>query len=113
MGVSEDYKKFIQELFAGFAPVTIRNMLGGGGVFNDGVMFAIIADETLYLKADDTNRAAFEAEGMGPFTYQAKDRVSTMSYWEVPERLYDDPEEFADWARSAYAVSFKNKKKKR
>ena len=50
-------------------------------------MFAIIADETLYLKADDTNRAAFEAEGMGPFTYQAKDRVNTMSYWEVPERL--------------------------
>lgn len=113
MGVSESYKEFIQELFAGFGRVTIRNMFGGGGVFHDGIMFAIIADETLYLKVDDSNRGAFEAESMGPFTYHAKDRVNTMSYWEVPERLYDDPEEFTDWARGAFAVAFKGKQKKR
>lgn len=113
MGVSEGYKEFIQELFSGFGPVTIRDMFGGGGVFHDGIMFAIIADETLYLKVDDTNRASFEAEGMEPFSYHAKDRVNTMSYWEVPERLYDDPEEFTAWARGAYAISFMSKKKKR
>ena len=28
-----------------------------------------------------------------------------MSYYEVPERLYDDPEEFAEWVRRAYAVA--------
>ncbi len=113
MAISEEYRQFVEELFAGFGPVTIRSMFGGGGVFHDGIMFAIIADETLYLKADDTNRESFEAEGMGPFTYKAKGRETGMSYWEVPERLYDDPDDFADWARSAYAVSFRSSKSKR
>lgn len=112
MTVPDSFKIFVEELFAGFGTVCVRAMFGGGGVFHDGIMFAIIANELLYLKADDTNRCDFEAEGMGPFAYESKGKTATMSYWEVPERLYDDPDEFATWAAKAYTVAVKAKKKR-
>ena len=69
-------------------------MFGGAGVYADGVMFAILVDDTLYLKADETSAEAFAAEGKGPFTYRPKGRAAVaMSYWEIPERLLDDPDE--------------------
>lgn len=105
MSVSDEYRTFVEDLFAGFGPVTIRSMFGGAGVFHDGVMVAISAPESLYLKADGETRADFEAEGMDPFTYEARGRTMTLSYWAVPERLYDDPEAFTGWARKAFAVA--------
>ena len=27
------------------------------------------------------------------------------SYWQLPERLYDNPEELTDWARAALAAA--------
>ena len=111
MAVSEEYKVFLTDLFAGFGPVTIRAMFGGGGVFHDGLMFGLIADDTLYLKVDDINRADFESEGMGPFTYTGKGKPVSMSYWEVPEATYDDPDLFVEWAREAFAAAQRSKKK--
>jgi len=111
MSVSTEYKAFLEELFAGFGPVTIRHMFGGGGVYHDGIMFALIADDTLYLKADETTRADFEAEGMGPFVYSGKGKPVAMSYWELPEELYDDPDVFAEWARKAFDVALRAKRK--
>lgn len=111
MSVSKEYKVFLEDLFAGFGPVTIRNMFGGGGVYHDGVMFALIASDTLYLKADEITRADFEAEGMKPFTYTGKGKPVAMSYWELPEVLYDDPDAFAQWARKAFDVALAAKQK--
>jgi DNA transformation protein len=110
MSVSDEYKTFVEELFAGLGPVSIRRMFGGAGVFHDGVMVAIIAGDCLYLKADATTRGEFEAEGTEPFSYEAKGRTITLSYWGVPEWLYDDPEAFAGWARKAFAVAYGAKK---
>lgn len=112
MSVSDEYKAFLIDLFAGFGPVSIRSMFGGGGVFHDGLMFALIADDTLYLKVDDGNRGDFEAEGMKPFTYVGKGKPISMSYWELPESTYDDPELFVEWAKNAYAAARRSKKKK-
>ena len=111
MSVSKEYKAFLEELFAGFGPVTIRNMFGGGGVYHDGLMFGLIADDTLYLKVDETTQADFEAEGMKPFTYTGKNKPVSMSYWELPEALYDEPDSFAEWARKAYEVAVSAKSK--
>jgi DNA transformation protein len=81
-------------------------MFSGAGLYADGVMFAILVDDTLYLKADELFARAFAAEGKGPFTYRRKGRAPVaMSYWEVPERLLDDPEELVAWARRAHAVA--------
>jgi len=86
--------------------VASRRMFGGAGLFRAGVMFALISDEVLYLKADATTIPAFEAEDLGPFTYGTKngDRVLT-SYWRAPERLLDDDEEMRDWCRRAIGVA--------
>jgi|SRR5579871_4410654 len=108
----------IVEMFAAFGPVVPRRMFSGFGVFADGTMFALIARDTLYLKADPQTVPAFEAEGLGPFTYTAKGRKrASMSYWRAPERLYDDPDELAGWARDALAAAHRsgrgNAKRKR
>lgn len=85
--------------------VAARRMFGGAGLFRDGVMFALVSDEVLYLKVDVTTVPAFEAENLGPFTYGTKNgrRVLT-SYWRAPERLLDDDDEMRDWCRRAADV---------
>ena len=106
MAVTEGYKEFVRDLLSGFAPVTIRNMFGGAGIYADGVMFAILVDDTLYLKADDASARAFAAEGKQPFTYTLRGKAPVaMPYWEVPERLLDEPEELVAWARQALEVA--------
>jgi DNA transformation protein and related proteins len=105
---------FIRDLFASFGPVTVRRMFSGAGIFADGLMFGLVIRDVIYLKVDDGNRADFEREGCAPFTY-ARGRKSgrpsqhTLPYWRVPERLYDDPDELAVWARRAFAAAERKK----
>jgi DNA transformation protein len=99
-------RDFLIELFAGFGPVTIRRMFSGFGISADGTNFALALRSGLYLRADDQTVARFEAEGSKPFQYQTRARTVTVgSYWQLPERLYDDPEELAGWARAALAAA--------
>ncbi|HUU26079.1 MAG TPA: TfoX/Sxy family protein [Methyloceanibacter sp.] len=106
MAPSNGFKDFIKDQLAAFGPVSIRNMFGGAGVYADGVMFAIFADDTLYLKADDISARAFKAEGMTPFTYTPEGKAPVaMSYWEVPPRLLEEPEELAIWAHQAHGIA--------
>jgi len=75
-------------------------MFFGVGIFADGVMFGYAVGGVIYLKTDDLIVADFAAEQSGPFLYPTKGGMRTlMSYWRLPERLYDDPEELALWAR--------------
>ncbi len=92
----------IAELFSGFGPVTVRRMFSGSGVFADGMMIALVVDGAIFLKADASTIPEFEREGLRPFSYRTKDGKRTLnSYWRMPERLYDEPDELADWARQA------------
>ena len=69
-------------------------------------MFALVADDVLYLKADENGAALFEREKCTPFSYRSKGgRRTVMSYWRLPERLYDDPAELARWAARALAAA--------
>jgi DNA transformation protein len=96
----------IRELFAGFGAVAVRRMFGGAGVFADGVMLALVHDGVIYLKADAESVAAFEAERLAPFSYLRNGAPATLpSYRRMPDRLYDDPEELATWARAALAAA--------
>jgi DNA transformation protein and related proteins len=112
MAVTEGFKDFVKDLLADFGPVTIRNMFGGAGIYADDVMFAILVDDTLYLKADEASRRAFETEGMGPFTYEPAGKGPiAMPYWEVPPRLLEESEELASWAREAHRIAQASKAK--
>jgi len=81
-------------------------------------MIALVVRGTIYLKADDETIPAYEREGLGPFTYKTKTGTRSLnSYWRMPERLYDEPGELAEWARRSLAVArrkeAKPKKKRR
>jgi DNA transformation protein len=96
----------IREIFSEFGPVSVRRMFGGAGIYADGLMFALVADDVIYLKADAQNEAAFAREKLPPFTYVAKNnKRAVMSYRRMPDRLYDDPDELARWAREALAAA--------
>jgi DNA transformation protein len=104
----------IIELFASFGPVSVRRMFGGSGIFVDGVMIGLVSDGAIYLKAGPATIPDFEREGLGPFTYPAKGGNRTLtSYWRIPDRLYDDPEELAHWARHAHAVALQGSRQAR
>ena len=99
-------RDFLIDLFSGFGPVTIRRMFSGFGISADGTNFALALRGGLYLRADAQTIARFEAEGSKPFQYQTRAKTVTVgSYWQLPERLYDDPEELAGWARAALAAA--------
>ena len=92
----------LKELFSAFGPVSVRRMFGGAGVFADGLMIALVSDGVIFLKADARTIPDFEREGQGPFTYGTRNgQRSLLSYWRMPERLYDDTDELAQWARAA------------
>jgi DNA transformation protein len=96
----------IRELFAAFRPVDVRRMFSGAGIFAEGLMFGLVVDEVVYLKVGEENAADFEREDMPPFQYRAKGGSrAVMSYRRMPERLYDDPEELAQWAAKALRVA--------
>src|SRR5262249_52468137 len=104
----------IVEMFAAFGPVVPRRMFSGFGIFSDGLMFGLAVRGVLYLKADAQTVPAFEAEGQGPFSYMAKGRKrAVMSYWRAPDRLYDDPDELAAWARDALAAAHRSGSKRK
>jgi DNA transformation protein len=103
--ISDGFRQFLEDQFAPVGGVSLRAMFGGLGVFRGGIMFALVADETLYLRVDGGNRPDFEAEGSEPFTYVAKGKPMAMSYWQAPERLFDDPDEFIGWAEKAIAAA--------
>jgi DNA transformation protein len=96
----------IRELFSAFGSVSVRRLFGGAGIFADDAMFALISRGVIYLKADAETVAAFERENLPPFTYGTKDgKRGVMSYRRMPDRLYDDPDELAVWARDALAAA--------
>ncbi len=106
MAVSAGFAEMLQDVLAPLGRIAVRNMFGGAGVYCDGVIFGLVVDgETLFLKGDDATKAAFEAEGCGPFVYDGKGKPMTMSYWRMPERLLDEPDEMVEWARTALKVA--------
>ena len=99
-------RDFLIDLFTDFGPVTIRRMFSGFGISADGTNFALALRGGLYLRADEQTIPQFEAEGSKPFQYQTRAKTVTVnSYWQLPERLYDDPEELTGWARAALSAA--------
>jgi len=110
VAASPEFIAFVREQMAGFGAVTARRMFSGAGLYHDGIIFALIVGDTLYLKADAESRGDFEAEGLGPFTYETKrGRRSLGSYWRCPERCLDDPDDMALWCRKAWGAALRSR----
>jgi DNA transformation protein len=108
MPMRPEFRDYLLELFERFGPIRIKAMFGGFGLYSGEVFFGLVADERVYLKVDDTTRADFEAEGKSHFTFKLKSGdIGAMSYYEIPDRLYDDPDDLALWARKAVDVALR------
>jgi DNA transformation protein len=106
MVASDTFAEFLCEQLAPLGRVTMRRMFGKTGVFCDGVMFGMVTENTLYLRVDDQNRATFgEAEAFPPLNYAKRGSTIDLSFWRVPERLFDEPDEFVTWAEAALAAA--------
>jgi DNA transformation protein len=113
MAVSPEYRDFVAELLMPLGPVSLRRMFGGVGVFHDGLMFALLIDDTLYFKVDEQNRGDFEAAGQGPFRYQAKGRTRGLkSYYQVPPEVLEDADDCLAWGRGAVDAALRAQRRK-
>jgi DNA transformation protein len=112
--MTNEFVEFVKDQMAPLGAVVSRRMFSGAGLYYDGVIFALILRDTLYFKVDDGNRAAYEAEGLLPFSYQVQGRtVEIGSYRRVPERLFDDADEMLAWAYAALAAGRRADAKKK
>lgn len=98
----------VEERLSAVVPVQTKAMFGGVGIYTEGLFFALIAEDRLYLKVDDTNRGDFEAAGMSAF--YPYDSPKPMHYWELPAGVLDDPKELAVWVDKAARVAERAKK---
>ncbi len=104
MSVSDSYIEFALERLGSVGQCTSRRMFGGAGIYNDGLFFAIIENDTLRFKVNDTNRPDYEEAGMEPFK-PYKDKAEIMQYYEVPPDVLEDDELLAEWAEKALDVA--------
>jgi DNA transformation protein len=111
MSVSPSFKTFVvDQLSRGVPGIRSRSMFGGVGIYSGDLFFALLADDTLYFKVDDSNRSDFEARGSTPFRPYG-DGGETMQYYRVPEDLLEDVEEIRVWAEKAVIVARRAKTK--
>ena len=106
MAVSDSLRDILSEHLAPLGAIAFKPMFSGAAVYADGQVFALILRDTVYFKADATTSKDFAAEDCAPFSYDSKTgkRVA-MSYWQIPDRLFDEPDEMLAWARRALAVA--------
>ena len=110
MGHGDEFADFVLELLAPLGGVSRRRMFGGHGIYRDGVMFALIADDTLYFKTDATSRGEFEAAGLDPFRYARQGRPVALSYHRAPDAAFDSPHAMRPWAERGFAAALRGRK---
>ena len=104
MPVSDEYLTYVIDQLECLGPVQSRRMFGGAGLYFEGLFFAVVADDILYFKVDDSNRGDYEAAGMGPFQ-PFPDKKAVMQYYEVPIDVLENRDTLRDWAAKALQVA--------
>ncbi len=105
MPVSDSFKVYVLEQINEVQPVRSKRMFGGVGIWtlDSDLFFAVMADDMLYFKVDDSNRADYTGRGMAQFM--------NMQYYEVPGEVLDDLDELAAWIEKSLATAQKKKRK--
>jgi DNA transformation protein len=117
MPKSNPFVEHLLELCEPMAGVTAKKMFGGYGLFRDGLMFALVDDDVLFLKVDEQTLPAFVERGLEPFVYVKEGKPMPMSYYQAPDEALDNADETVEWAEKAYAAAVRaqtaKQKKKR
>lgn len=114
MAYDRAFGEWVREHLAALGPLEIKPMFGAASVYSNGLIFALLDDGVIWLKADDGNEPVLIAAGARQFTYPAKDgRLMAMAYWSLPEPAVDDAEEAVSWARGAIEAAVRKAAKKK
>lgn len=109
--MSREFADYVVDLLRPLGPVHARRMFGGFGLYLDGSMFALIVDDTLYLKADAANRAVFAGRDMAPFTYARQGKMVSLAYHAVPAEALDEQEDLLALARLGFEAALRTRKR--
>jgi len=106
MPVSADFKEYVLEQLSGLGSLRTRGMFGGVGLYHDELFFAIIDDDTLYFKVNESTRGEYLARGMHPFCPFPGQPVMG-GYFTVPVEILEEGSDLVAWARRACDVALK------
>jgi DNA transformation protein and related proteins len=104
-----DFVDNLREVFTEFGPIEVKGMFGGYGLFRDGLMFALVADDVLYLKSDKGTAAMFHDRGLPAFEYEKGGKKISMSYFQAPEEVFDESNVAKEWADLAFGAALRAK----
>lgn len=110
MKAVSEFVENLNDVFVLFGRIEPRRMFGGYGIYHDGLMFALVVDDVLYLKADEESVLSFVERALHPFEYEKSGKKIRMSYYEAPEEIFDDPEPAKEWADRAYDAALRARK---
>jgi|SRR5271163_1885223 len=105
------YIEFLVEHLSSLGEITTRRLFGGNSLYCNGTLFAVVGDDTLYLKADDHNRPEFEAKSLDPL-HPFGDETKSMGYYQAPAELFEDAEALRHWGEGAVAAGRRGAAKK-
>ncbi len=103
MALSNDFFEYVQDQLSPWSNIDKKRMFGVLGLYREGVMFGIIAKDTVYLKVDDSNKNKFLDAGSAPLKV-FKNNSEVPSYYELPVDVLENAEEFIEWAKESYAI---------
>jgi len=108
--VTSEYLEYVRDLLEWVPELRSRHMFGGVGLYSGERFFAILADDTLYLKADDASRPLFRDGAAEAFGYLRRDKTCALDYWSVPARVLEEPELLRQWGTAALDAALRGKR---
>ena len=93
-------------------PVEVKRMFGGFGLYHQGLFFALVLRDTLYLKTDEENVAEFDALRLEPFAFEKGGDTIVTAYRMAPEEALEDARVMARWAKGADGAALRKAKRR-
>ena len=105
------FREFVLDQLSALPDVRARAMFGAHGLYSGDNFFGILDEGRLFFKTDAASLSDYTSRGMGPFTYESKGKMLTMSYHEVPPEVLENAPELTAWAQRAIHVASAKPKK--
>ncbi|PKQ62324.1 hypothetical protein BZG02_13525 [Labilibaculum filiforme] len=111
MAVSKDFLNYVLDQLSSWEGIYTKRMFGGVALFQDGLAFAMIAFNVVYLKVDESNIDKFIAQGSTPLKPFKSDEI-VKSFYSVPPDVFENSDEFIVWAKESFEIQIKRNQNK-
>lgn len=109
MPVSNDFIDYVIDQLSDWGKVTVKRMFGGAGLYYDGLAFAMVSNDVVFLKVDETNKYKYIQQGSLPLKPFSSD-VIVPSFYNVPDEIFEDSDQFVEWVGESFAIQKKRNK---